>query len=85
MEQGGSVAVIEDVTDQREAEAASTIWPLRRAYRSRQRVHFRERVERILPQPREVCGCVTDLDQFKQVTTPRPPARDMLLRAVAER
>src|SRR4051794_14486476 len=89
MERGGSVAVIEDVTDQREAEARINHLARFDALTGlANRVYFRERVERILATSSgEVCAVLfADLDQFKQVNdTLGHPRGDMLLRAVAER
>ena len=89
MEKGGSVAVIEDVTDQREAEARiSHLARFDALTGLANRVYFRERVERLLANTSgEACAVLfADLDQFKQVNdTLGHPRGDMLLRAVAER
>jgi diguanylate cyclase (GGDEF)-like protein len=89
MAKGGSVAVIEDVTDQRAAEARISHLARYDALTGlANRVYFRERVERVLAAAGgEACAILfTDLDQFKQVNdTLGHPRGDTLLRAVAER
>jgi diguanylate cyclase (GGDEF)-like protein len=89
MAKGGSVAVIEDVTDQRAAEARINHLARFDALTGlANRVYFRERVERLLSVTAgEGCAILfADLDQFKQVNdTLGHPRGDTLLRAVAER
>ncbi len=89
MENGGSVALVEDITERREAEArirhlarydALTGLP--------NRMHLRERMEAVLAMagPKPSAIHFVDLDQFKQVNdTLGHPRGDMLLRAVADR
>ena len=89
MENGGSVALVEDITERREAEAR--IRHLAR-YDSLtglpNRMHLRERMEAVLAMagPKPSAIHFVDLDQFKQVNdTLGHPRGDMLLRAVADR
>ena len=89
MENGGSVALVEDITERRDAEArirhlarydALTGLP--------NRMHLRERMEATLATagPTPLAILFVDLDQFKQVNdTLGHPRGDLLLRAVAER
>ncbi len=89
MENGGSVALIEDITERREAEArirhlarydALTGLP--------NRMHLRERMEATLAEAGSNPSAIlfVDLDQFKQVNdTLGHPRGDLLLRAVADR
>ena len=89
MENGGSVALIEDITERREAEAR--IRHLAR-YDSLtglpNRMHLRERMEETLATAGSTASAIlfVDLDQFKQVNdTLGHPRGDLLLRAVADR
>ncbi len=89
MENGGSVALVEDITERREAEAR--IRHLAR-YDSLtglpNRMHMRERMEATLAMAGAKPSAVlfVDLDQFKQVNdTLGHPRGDLLLRAVADR
>ncbi len=89
MENGGSVALVEDITERREAEAR--IRHLAR-YDSLtglpNRMHLRERMEATLVAAGAKPSAVlfVDLDQFKQVNdTLGHPRGDLLLRAVADR
>ncbi len=89
MENGGSVALVEDVTERREAEAR--IRHLAR-YDSLtglpNRMHLRERMEATLATAGSKPSAIlfVDLDQFKQVNdTLGHPRGDLLLRAVADR
>jgi diguanylate cyclase (GGDEF)-like protein len=88
---GGSVVLLEDVTERRNAEA-------RIAHLARydeltglpNRVNFRDEIERLLATPREAeqmsALLFVDLDRFKQVNdTLGHPCGDQLLCAVAER
>jgi diguanylate cyclase (GGDEF)-like protein len=91
MASGGTVVLLEDITERRNAEA-------RIAHLARyddltalpNRVNFRDEIERLLAVPREVeklsALLFIDLDQFKQVNdTLGHPCGDRLLCAVAER
>ncbi len=89
MANGGSVVLIEDITERREAEAR--IRHLAR-YDSLtglpNRLHLRERMEGALVAAGSNASAVlfVDLDQFKQVNdTLGHPRGDLLLRAVADR
>ncbi len=89
MEKGGSVALVEDITERREAEAR--IRHLAR-YDSLtglpNRMHLRERMEATLAAANATPSAIlfVDLDQFKQVNdTLGHPRGDLLLRAVADR
>ena len=89
MENGGSVALVEDITERREAEAR--IRHLAR-YDSLtglpNRMHLRERMEATLATAGSKPSAIlfVDLDQFKQVNdTLGHPRGDLLLRAVADR
>ncbi len=89
MENGGSVALVEDITERREAEAR--IRHLAR-YDSLtglpNRMHLRERMEATLAEagPKPSAILFVDLDQFKQVNdTLGHPRGDLLLRTVADR
>ncbi len=89
MENGGSVALVEDITERREAEAR--IRHLAR-YDSLtglpNRMHLRERMEATLAAAGSKASAIlfVDLDQFKQVNdTLGHPRGDLLLRTVAER
>ena len=89
MENGGSVALVEDITERREAEAR--IRHLAR-YDSLtglpNRLHLRERMEATLATAGSKPSAIlfVDLDQFKQVNdTLGHPRGDLLLRAVADR
>lgn len=89
MENGGSVALVEDITERREAEAR--IRHLAR-YDSLtglpNRMHLRERMEATLIAAGAKPSAIlfVDLDQFKQVNdTLGHPRGDLLLRAVADR
>ena len=89
MENGGSVALVEDITERREAEAR--IRHLAR-YDSLtglpNRMHLRERMEATLAAAGSKPSAIlfVDLDQFKQVNdTLGHPRGDLLLRTVAER
>ncbi len=89
MEQGGSVAVIEDVTDRRAAEARINHLARYDALTGlANRVFFRERMEAVLAESesRQCAILFADLDQFKQVNdTLGHPRGDVLLKAVADR
>jgi len=89
MENGGSVVLIEDITERKQAEA-------RISHLARydgltglpNRVHLRERMEDALASAgsQPVAVMFVDLDQFKQVNdTLGHPRGDVLLRLVAER
>jgi diguanylate cyclase (GGDEF)-like protein/PAS domain S-box-containing protein len=88
MDNGGSVAVIEDITERRAAEA-------RISYLARydaltglpNRAFFRERMDEALTSATDESAILfVDLDQFKQVNdTLGHPRGDLLLRAVADR
>ena len=89
MENGGSVALVEDITERREAEAR--IRHLAR-YDSLtglpNRMHLRERMEATLAAAGSKPSAIlfVDLDQFKQVNdTLGHPRGDLLLSAVADR
>jgi diguanylate cyclase (GGDEF)-like protein len=89
MENGGSVALVDDITERREAEAR--IRHLAR-YDSLtglpNRMHLREKMETSLAAAAAKPSAVlfVDLDQFKQVNdTLGHPRGDLLLRAVADR
>ncbi len=89
MENGGSVALVEDITERREAEARirhlaryDTLTGLPN------RMHLRERMEATLIAAGAKPSAIlfVDLDQFKQVNdTLGHPRGDLLLRAVADR
>jgi len=89
MTNGGSVVVVEDITERKQAEARITHLARYDALTGLpNRVHLRERMEDMLAaagsQP--VAVMFVDLDQFKQVNdTLGHPRGDLLLRLVAER
>ena len=89
MENGGSVALVEDITERREAEAR-----IRHLARFDSltglpnRMHLRERMEATLLAAAGKPSAIlfVDLDQFKQVNdTLGHPRGDLLLKAVADR
>ena len=91
MADGGTVVLLEDVTERRRAEARiSHLARYDELTTLPNRVHFRDEIQRLLKLPREAgklsALLFIDLDQFKQVNdTLGHPCGDGLLCAVADR
>jgi diguanylate cyclase (GGDEF)-like protein len=87
MANGGSVVLVEDVTERKSAEARITHLARYDSLTGLpNRMFLREQMEKVLASAQSSAVLFVDLDQFKQVNdTLGHPRGDMLLRAVADR